>query len=162
VPLTDADIERYARQIVIPGFGAAGQEVVCASALLIDGEAEGAIHARAYARAAGFRFANGAHDPDLRCAVLAGTNGVARAAVDALARLSCPVVWYAVDGSRVRAGVWRTGGAHRSRPPFEALPDAPAAPHFVHALAAADAIATAVALAAGWPHADTPYEIELA
>lgn len=53
MPLSDAEIERYARQIIIPRFGAAGQERLLRSKVIVIGDGCGARTAATYLQAAG-------------------------------------------------------------------------------------------------------------
>lgn len=53
--LDDAAIERYARQIIVPGIGAAGQEKLLNSTVLVVGNPRGCATASLYLRAAGVR-----------------------------------------------------------------------------------------------------------
>jgi molybdopterin/thiamine biosynthesis adenylyltransferase len=55
--LDDAAIERYARQIVVPGIGAAGQEKLLESTVLLVGHPRGCATAALYLRAAGVNVA---------------------------------------------------------------------------------------------------------
>jgi hypothetical protein len=54
-PLSEEQIERYARQIIVPGIGAEGQKTLCAAEIFVDGHAAGRTVAAQYLRAAGMR-----------------------------------------------------------------------------------------------------------
>ncbi len=57
--LSGDEIERYMRQMVLPGWGAAGQERVRAATVMVWGEGPAAEAASIYLARAGVRLGNG-------------------------------------------------------------------------------------------------------
>ncbi len=102
--LTDADIERYSRQIILPGVGARGQRKLLDARVAVLGERSGVNAARRYLAAAGVRSAS---HTDSRLDVLLLCDGSAddvRAAAAARER-SVPVVWYVIEDNSVSSAV---------------------------------------------------------
>jgi hypothetical protein len=158
--LSDEDIELYARQIILPGVGVSGQERLCASRIVVDGDPEGRAVASGYARAAGLQIQRELVDPTPDCVIIAGA-GVTPERLRVLSALRRPIVWYQLDDTTVRAGTWRHGCRC---PPVVLDGDAAlSARPGLHALAACDAVATAIAVLLGWSNAGAPiYEMRLA
>jgi hypothetical protein len=162
MPLTEADIERYARQILVPGFGASGQQRIRESRVIVCGEPSGVDNARRVARAVGFEVVAADAQPPVACAIVAGIaamSSLEEAALSALAGSRCPIVWYALTPSGYRTGV----AFHPSRLTLRATAPTRAAAEIeaLHAIAAADAVATAVATVLAWPDVEHDYEVEV-
>lgn len=152
--LGDDAIARYARQIVVPGVGASGQEKLLATTVLIVGDARGVAQAAVYLEAAGLRVRDG--DPshadlahaDLARAdlvVVAGTGSLAAPLLEWLRSCGKPVCWYAIEADGFTAGVHPEAPLPSNDQPL------PAAAEW-HDVAACDAASLACAIAAGLPH----------
>jgi len=154
--LTDEDVERYARQIVVPGIGVSGQARICASRVYVTGEAAGAAYAETYARAAGFRIETDAA-ARLTCVLVAGTRRLDRTLLAAVTGYGCPVLFYEITPSGVRCGRLAAGA---SLEPQEDVRGCGEDEGF-HALGAADLVASAIAVVLDWSDVESTYEIEL-
>ena len=152
--LDDDAIARYARQIVVPGIGAAGQEKLLRTTVLVVGHPRAVAQATLYLDAAGVRVTGaGAGEADV--AVLAGVASVSPALLAALASSSLPLCWYCVDAHGFTAGV------HPSAPLPAAPQECAHEPDAVHDVAACDAAACACAIALGLAHRDGPVRFDL-
>jgi hypothetical protein len=145
--LDDDAIARYARQIVVPGIGASGQEKLLATTVLVAGHARGVAQARLYLEAAGVRVIDNDHDLATANVVLvAGVESLAPSLLASLSSSEKPVCWYVLDADGF------TSGVHPDAPlPARAVPPSPA-PSELHDAAACDAASLACAIAIGLPH----------
>jgi hypothetical protein len=121
--LSDAEIERYARQIVVPGIGAGGQARLCAARIVVVGEEPGARIAILYARALGCTVVPAGSLAD--AIIVAGRVDDDTVSSAALVGAACPVIWYSLDGTQIRSGIVHPPDVFR--------------PHTVRAPATADA-----------------------
>jgi hypothetical protein len=154
--LDDTEIERFARQIVVPGIGADGQERICSVGLVIVGEPAGARLVETYARAAG--FAVGVRPP--ACVLVAGSQGVDADGLSELRALGVPILWYRLHSTHIEGGMIAPGQPLDLLLASEAPVSAPASGR--HALAAADLVAHAIGLVLGWSDVETTYTLDLA
>jgi hypothetical protein len=140
--LDDAAIERYARQIIVPGIGAAGQEKLLRSTVLVIGHPRGCATASLYLRAAGVNVVSERGHADV--IVVADTRAIDFPAHARVMASSAPACWYTiVDGAFV-------AGIHPDCP--LPLPEAPATGSGdspIHDAAACDAASTACAILIG-------------
>jgi len=151
MPLSDDELERYARQIIIPGIGVQGQERMLAAGVLVVGAARGVAQASVYLRACGVTVVKDtagslASSPPPSAVIVAGADTISAARREELLDAGLPVCWYVLE----RDGF--TCGLH----PQALLPAAPAMPgspgpidNRLHDAAACDAAAVACALIAG-------------
>ncbi len=153
--LVPADIDRYARQIIIPGVGLRGQERIMATHVVVLGSAPGREIALRYARATGFqahadlaRHFDAVIATDLR----AISEGVRRA----IEEHGRPIVWSAADGNRLRGGVHRPGEAW----PPASITAAPADAGIAF-IAACETVATLVAWTLGWKDSLCGFEADV-
>lgn len=153
--LSDAEIERYARHVIVPGVGASGQERISRSRLAVFAAPDAETYLLAYARAAGFQVSR-AVEPAPDCAIAAGLHALDSNALTALRELHCPIVWYAFLGARLVGGRLARGGALPAAPQAAPPPD-PA----MNAPAAADAVASAIAMVLGWTDVETEIDVDL-
>jgi hypothetical protein len=168
--LDDDAIARYARQIVVPGIGASGQEKLLRSLVFVAGHARGRTQAALYLRAAGAGVLGWLATPPgekgaeelasaLRsCAVVLVAEVCAvdedvRAAILASGR---PVCWYAIEEPGF------TGGVHPQAPmpPVAALTQRDEDSPF-HDVAACDAASAACAVVLGLPVRPGPFRFRL-
>jgi hypothetical protein len=154
--LTDAQIEHYARQIIVPGIGAAGQARLCAARVGLAGEPEGTEIAKSYLHALGCAIVP--FGAPAQCTILAGVRGLGAALVGQSPRRGDPLVWYSLDDGAVTAGIVMPGAAP---PDFEAMSSAAAGRAGLHGVAACDAVANAAALILGWDATEYRYHVEL-
>lgn len=158
--LTDEQIERFARQIIVQGVGAEGQLRLCTAEVFVDGHLEGRRTAERYLRAAGARVATAtAPPPNLSCVVLAGTNDLVPERMTTLLNAAPLIAWYALVGRTIRAGL---ASAEMTIPDVPAR-DGARSRHAVlaHRIAGADVATTAVAALLGWITPGDSYELEL-
>jgi hypothetical protein len=101
--LDDASIERYARQIVVPGIGAAGQEKLLQSVVILAGHPRGCRTAALYLEAAGVTLA--ADSPAPSAIVIANPSTTDDATLDFLTAKAAPVCWYEADEDGFVSGV---------------------------------------------------------
>lgn len=154
--LDDDAIARYARQIIVPGIGAAGQERLMAATVLVLGSTRGMEQARLYLEAAGATTVDdAARDADL--AIVAGVADAPPDLLRALAAATRPVCWYALHDEGFTAGV------HPAAPlplhlQADSSPDATSDPR--HDAAACDAAAVACAILIGLGHRQGPVHFD--
>jgi hypothetical protein len=148
--LGDSQLERYARQVIIPGVGADGQERLLASRVLVVGYARERAVATEYLAGSGVNVCMAADD-SIDCILACRLDTVSD---DELARLGtqdAALVWYNLAGRELAAGsVERFDGSRparvRSVPPEARSPEETA----LGSLAACDAAASTIALLLGW------------
>ncbi|MFN2426315.1 MAG: hypothetical protein ABR587_07695 [Candidatus Binatia bacterium] len=155
--LDDETIARYARQIVIPGIGAAGQQKLLASHALVAGNERGCRQAELYLRSAGVRVVRSAGDAEeidvVVAADVAALDAKTRAALVALAK---PVCWYAVDEAGFTSGVHPDAGMPSATAVSITAPDAA-----LHDAAACEAASVACAILAGLAFRPGRFRFEL-
>jgi hypothetical protein len=157
--LSDGDIERYARQIIVPGVGAGGQARLLSASVLVDGVGHGVACARAYLEASGLAVIDrvGSVDPD--GILVAGLEAVGPRLNDLIA-LGRPLVWYRIDSGRIEAGIvvpsseppWAPSTTSGSRNPRSGLVD-----QLLHHVAACDAAASVIAVLLDWETPERRY-----
>ena len=140
--MSEADVERYARQIVIPEVGVEGQQRLLASRVLVLGQGPGAEAARCYLEAAGVSTTEGP-DPAAAadCLLLAGAEFTPD--YENLDR-----VWYYVDRDRLVSGLAPAGTKLPAR--SQSSPGTGAAALVRETAAGIEAAARTVALLLGW------------
>lgn len=155
MPLGEAQIERFARHIIIPRFGTRGQERLLQSRVSVFGQGCAAERAAIYLRSAGVQttplMPTATLDlNDANLVVACETSNESVAYYAELAR-SLPVVWFTVTEPTVlRGGV----------APFAAVQGGQAvAPTWLLETAASDAAATACALLAEFPVSQDAWEL---
>jgi hypothetical protein len=159
--LSADQVERFARQIIVPGVGAEGQLRLCAARVFVDGHPEGARIATQYLRAAGVTvYVATTPPPHLDCVVLAGACDLSPRRVSTLTETSPLVAWYTVVGRTVRGGLARSPFSMREVAPSRNDPD-PLPGTIPHRIAGADVATTVVAALLGWMHPGESYELEL-
>jgi hypothetical protein len=159
--LSADQVERFARQIIVPGVGAEGQLRLCAARVFVDGHPEGARIATQYLRAAGVTvYVATTPPPHLDCVVLAGACDLSPGRIRTLVEASPLVAWYAVVGRTVRGGLASKRFPMREAAPSSDEPD-PLRRVIPHRIAGADVATTVVAALLGWMHPGESYELEL-
>ena len=160
--LGDEHVARYARQIVVPGIGATGQEKLLESTVLVAGHPRGCRAARLYLEAAGASViaeTDALAGAPFDVAIVAGSPGAALQAL--LDNRAVPLCWYEIEANGFVAGVsptarasWQQGSgavgeaaAHCGSQDDSALHDA----------AACDAAACACAIVIGLRYASGPF-----
>lgn len=159
--LSEDQVERFARQIIVPGVGAEGQMRLCAARVFADGHPEGVRVASQYLRSAGVTvYLATTAPPRLDCVVLAGVRELSPRRVDELAAASPLIAWYDVVGRTVHGGlVSRPFSMREADPLRDQL--VPLRATIAHRIAGADVATTVVAALLGWMHPGESYEIEL-
>jgi hypothetical protein len=145
--LDDETVERYARQIIVPGVGARGQARLLATTAAVLGHPAGVDAARAYLVAAGVRVVTAPFTAPADCVVLADTRE--REVLPCLA--DAPIAWYEIRGPFLAGGVaTRDTLPHFSRD--NAGPESLENPYTLvaHRVGASDAAGMAVAALLGW------------
>jgi hypothetical protein len=159
--LSDEQVERFARQIIVPGIGADGQIRLCTAEVFVDGQPDGRRVATQYLRAAGVIVHDSTSPPPrLDCVVLAGVNGLTRRRLQTLSEAAPLLAWYTITGSMLRGGL-----SNRDHP----LPvpsrgtDTPSARRssLLHRIGGADVATTTMAALLGWIQPGDVYEVEL-
>lgn len=160
--LDDDAIARYARQIVVPGVGAAGQEKLLSSTVLLVGNDRGCNQAELYLRAAGVRVVRSAvphGDEDAQVVVVADAVTLDERTHRALLERDWSICWYVVEENAF------TGGVHPAAPlppprTVRVEPSSqPCAP--VHDAAACDAASVACAILIGLEEHCGPFRMEV-
>jgi hypothetical protein len=151
MPLDDASIERYARQIILEGVGATGQARLLEARVCVLGDGDGADAARCYLLAAGVTLV-----PEPSAAAWSLLARADRADPDAREQAleaTAGCVWYAAGPDDWRCGV----APDQDLPPIEAVrpdlcdEDATAVlATIVERQAACDAAAVVCARVLGW------------
>lgn len=180
----DEKIERYARQIIVPGIGAAGQRKLLAATALVIGDARGCEQASLYLRAAGVtvvdwpavmqrdaatreRVAGAASHAGAMVAAEIGGVDVAIAAdarvLDdathrALVACDRPVCWYATDDAGFTSGVHP--GAPLPQRDADRFSQAGLSAA-VHDAGACDAASIACAILIGLPWRSGPFRFDV-
>lgn len=148
MPLSDDQLERYARQIIVPGIGVQGQQRLIEARVLVVGHPRGVAQTALYLRAAG---ATVVYDGDASpvppaMVVVAGVDALGTDRRRQLLGCGLALCWYALEETGF------TSGLHPQAPlPAEAantwIPDA--IDEGLHDAAACDAAAVACAWIAG-------------
>ncbi len=161
--LSEAEIERYARQIVMPEIGMDGQQRLLASRVLVPGAGPGPAAARRYLEAAGVTTTGATQESAaVDCVVLAGPTGESPARgpkLEGLAR-----VWYYTEGTKLVTGLVAPNQPLPAWPEPAAAPGRPtgaAATLAVETAAGTEAAARTVAFLLGWELATATGETEL-
>jgi hypothetical protein len=155
VVLTDEAIARYARQIVIPGIGATGQEKLLASTVLVCGNARGCEQAALYLRAAGVRVVTDARrGQEFQLAVVADASCLDDSIRSLILASGGPACWYTLEEGGFSSGI------HPAAPlPIDtARRDLVTSP--IHDVAACDAAALACAVLVGLACGSEPEILE--
>jgi len=159
--LDDDAIARYARQIVIPGVGAAGQQKLLESTVLVAGDARGCEQATLYLRAAGVnvvRWPTGI-DASVDIVIVANAAGLDDEARTAVQSCGKPLCWYVIEDDGF------TSGLHPAAPlpgtPFQTAPAPVPESSTMHDAAACDAASVACAILLGLPHRSGPFRFSL-
>ncbi len=156
--LSEADIERYARQIVIPQVGIEGQERLLAARVLVVGNGTAAQAARQYLEASGVTTLAGTATPDgCNCAIVAGAEAWAGSERSG----GLPRIWCYLDAGRLVAGYAAASQALPGLPASAAdSPKGPAAEARLYA-AGCEAAARTLAVLLDWEGAQTNQEVGL-
>jgi hypothetical protein len=147
-PLDDAAIELYARQIIVPGIGAAGQARLCNTRVAVVGNRLGAETARTYLAAAGLVVVDPPQEPvDVVVSAAVPTDDVL---ADLAIGVDTPIAWYALEAGRVVGGLTTA----RELPglgsaAMDVACDGPLETA-AHCIGALDAAATAIGAVLGW------------
>jgi len=163
--LDDDAIARYARQIVIPGIGAAGQEKLLSSTALLLGSERGCDQAQLYLRAAGVRVLRAAApgragDGDVADVVLvADATTLDERTRRSLLERETPICWYVVEDEAFTAGVHPAAPLPASRAVSTASPSS--AREAIHDAAACDAASVACAILIGLHSPSGPFRVEI-
>ncbi len=103
-PLDDDAVALYARQIIVPGVGAAGQARLSATTVAAIGNRWGCDAAISYLAAAGLRVATPPFGGDVDVVVLADHCAAAAHELGG-SRPEIPVAWYALDEDSILGGL---------------------------------------------------------
>ena len=106
MPLSDADVERYARQIIVPGVGASGQERLLASRVLVCGNPRGSLRALTYLQAAGVTTVGTEQAATAQAVALARAEQASAPMLARLRSLRVPVAWYCLQAGQLTSGVF--------------------------------------------------------
>jgi hypothetical protein len=104
--LLDAEaVERYARQIVVPGVGAGGQVKLLEATVAVFGHPRGVGAARDYLTAAGIRVLTAPFGETADCVVLADVRGPTYEREIPPCSVDTPIAWYEIRGPILAAGL---------------------------------------------------------
>jgi len=162
--LSDAEVERYARQLVIPELGIEGQTRLLECRVAVFGDPAGVCQATTYLRASGVGTVVEEALPEVDLILIAGTEAVEPECLKDLFSLGPSVVWYAAGGEGFTTGFRSPGSVQPS--PAGRRRELPGRSHqwksgATHAVAACDASARTIAALLGWPGAGGPGEVVL-
>ena len=158
--LSDAQLDRYARQIIIPEVGARGQETLLASRVWLLGHPSGVSMARRYLAASGITTMEGQEARNADCVLVAQPSELDTAILARVAACGRPIAWYELTPDGYRAGVQRDGGPIPAQHGESYLHDDDAA--LRHAVAACDAAGSVIAALLGLELPQDVYEARLA
>lgn len=169
--LSDSQLERFARQVIIPGVGVAGQERLLGSRVLLVGNPDEREIAGDYLTRSGVSVVTRASER-IDCVVACGIdslNDSERAVLRNLREDGLPVVWYRIKGNRLTAGIASlalgtlppTSHFTRASDPRPSSAEALAARAELCALAACDAAGTALCVLLQWPQKTESRETDL-
>jgi len=156
--LDDDSIARYARQIVVPGIGAAGQRKLLSSTVLVVGNERGCNQAQLYLRAAGVRVLRNVAAGVADVVVVADATALDERTRCALVERGAPICWYVAEDNAFTAGVHPAVPLPLSRNAGAASP--PSASAAVHDAAACDAASVACAILIGLRNRSGPFRFE--
>ena len=157
--LSDSQLERYARQVIIPGLGADGQERLLASRVLVLGKDDQRAAASDYLCRAGVTTTE-AFEENVDCTVICDVGAVSDEELAALGLLGSPLIWYTLAGRKLTTG--RLRNFEGMRPSALDPPKTDDYDPALGSLAACDAAASAIALLLNWDQPDTIQEHHLA
>ncbi len=162
--LSNAELDHYARQVIIAELGAGGQEKLLAGRVLLVGQSQQQTALYLKATGLGVQAHNedgldGTARPDL--IAIAGATGLGAATLARLRDLGVPILWYAIKGTSIQHGL-ESRGQEQICPDLEREALASASPEqqdsALHAVAGADLATGCVALVAGWTETTTASE----
>ena len=162
ISLDDETVERYARQIIVPEIGAAGQAKLLAATVAVFGHPLGVGAARAYLTAAGIRVVTAPFGETADCLVLADVRGPTYEREMPPCSVDTPIVWYEIRGPILAGGVATRGTLPRFAS-NDAYADGMEDPCTIiaHRIAASDAAGLAVAAILGWVACGERHELRL-
>jgi hypothetical protein len=144
--LGDSQLQRYARQVIIPGLGAEGQQRLLDARALVIGPARERDIAADYLARAGVGLAD-ADDEHVDCIVACAVTTLTDTERAALEPHRCPIVWYSLNGRILLAGtLLRFDASAIDRIGYTDETTHPA----LASLAACDAAASAISILLGW------------
>jgi hypothetical protein len=147
--LSDTDLERYARHVIVPGVGSSGQARLLAARVEIAGQPRAVDTCRRYLERSGVCVVTpeaGGHRPD--CLIAVGVDSIADAVLERWGSLERPLLWSALRPAKILRGYLDSYAGHRPTPRADTTPEPPAA---LSAIAAADAAGLTLALLLTWP-----------
>jgi hypothetical protein len=153
--LSDRQLERYARQVIIPGLGADGQERLLASRVAILGPVEQRAVAATYLSRAGVQV-NETTEAVVDCVVACSIEQIDDTDLHAAAERAPCLIWYTLDGRSLTTGILRPYDGLRPSCRSRSVSD-PIEPALA-ALAACDAAASAISVLLNWPSDDSTRE----
>jgi hypothetical protein len=162
LPLDDETVERYARQIIVPGIGAAGQAQLLATNVAVFGHPLGVDAARAYLTAAGVRVVTVPFGETADCVLLADLRGPTYEREIPPCSIDTPIAWYELRGPIVAGGL----ATRATLPRFASTPalvEAIEDPCTIvaHRIGASDAAGLALAAILGWVAPGERHELHL-
>ena len=161
-PLDEAAVERYARQIVVPGVGGSGQARLCAATAAVVGDLDGASAARAYLQAAGLSVLQAPFAKPVDCVVIADARQGAPSIDMPPCRPDAMVAWYTLAGTTLVGGLTTArdfvidGGMARDTARSDAPLDIA-----LHRIGGADAAGTAIEALLGWIDSGEHHQIAM-
>ena len=160
--LSDEQVERFARQIIVPGVGAEGQLRLCTAEVFVDGHPEGRRVATQYLRTAGVIVHDSTNPPPrLDCVVLAGLNALPMRRLQTLSEAGPLLAWYTIADGVLRGGLSNPGHPFPVPSRGNDAPSERRSSLLQHRIGGADVATTAIAALLGWMQPGDVYETEL-
>lgn len=149
--LSDVEINWFARQVVIPGFGAHGQHRLLNAAVFACGHPVGVETALSYAHGTGIRTVGPREKDEILCVIAAGIDDLDDESFRRLRNSDVPVIWYALREGILTGGVSSAGAPLPDRIAPQTDSRASALLVAGHRLAGCDAVGSAVCVILDWP-----------
>jgi hypothetical protein len=148
--LDDSQLERYARQVIIPGVGTRGQERLLASRVLVVGCAPERAIAAEYLAGSGVIVCTSTDEP-IDCILACRLDAITDGKLARLGTRDAALVWYILSGRELVAGcVARFDGKRPTHAHSTQTGILNQEENALGSLAACDAAASTIALLLGW------------
>jgi hypothetical protein len=153
--LSDSQLERYARQVIIPGLGAEGQERLLTTRVLVLGREDQRATACEYLSRAGVTVTQACGE-DVDCTIACDIDGISDEELATASLRGSALIWHTLDGRKLTVGCLHSFDG--VRPSALEPPKSNDYDSALGSLAACDAAARAIALLLNWDQPDTVQE----
>jgi hypothetical protein len=155
--LSDEDLERYARHVIVPGVGARGQARLLRARVTVAGAASAAAICRLALRRCGVRVSD-ALDASPDCYAAVGIDEIDDAVLQDWAASGKPLVWAALRSGSILRGY---DAVFRGDRPLARRPALPVADPTAQAVAAYDTADRVLSVLLDWDQAPVCAELAL-